>query len=117
LNFCRQGFTGVPLTLIFDIADLKPKCLHAEVIKSVALLADHGETLSLLAEPIELSVELDKEELHAPTFGMKSKMFTLASKTVTWNWATPVPIVHTPAIKPANGPRITQIERNKEIGR
>jgi hypothetical protein len=87
----------VPLTSIFDIADLKTECLHAEVIKSVALLADLGETLSLLPEPIELSVQLDKEGLHAPTSGMKSKMFTLACKTVTWNWATPVPIVHTPS--------------------
>jgi hypothetical protein len=57
------------------------------VIKSVALLADLGETLGLLLpEPIELSVELDKEGLHKPTSGMKSKMFTLACKTVTWTF-------------------------------
>jgi hypothetical protein len=74
----------VPLTSIFDIADLKPECLHA-VIKRVALLAGLGETLGLLLlGPIELSVELDKEGLHKPTSGMKSKMFTLACETVTW---------------------------------
>jgi hypothetical protein len=91
LKFCRQGFTGVPLTSIFDIADLKPECLHA-VIKSVALLADLGETLGLLLpEPIELSVELEKEGLHKPTSGMKPEMFTLPCETVKWLWATPVP--------------------------
>jgi hypothetical protein len=72
LKFCRQGFTGRPLTGVFDIADLKPECLHA-VIKSVALLADLGETLSLLLPtPIELAVELDKEGMHKPTSGMQS---------------------------------------------
>jgi hypothetical protein len=82
------------LTSMFDIADLKPECLHA-VIKSVALLADLGETLGLqLREPSELSVELDKEGLHKPTSGMKSKMFTLACETIAWNWATPAPMVH-----------------------
>jgi hypothetical protein len=57
------------------------------VIKSVALLADLGETLGLLLpEPIELSVELDKEGLHQPTSGMKCKMLTIACETVTWKF-------------------------------
>jgi hypothetical protein len=82
----------VPLTSAFDIADLKPECLHA-VIKSVALLADLGETLGLLLpEPIELSAELEKAGLHKPMSGMKSEMFTLTCKTVEWLWATPVPL-------------------------
>ena len=61
LKHCRKGLTGVPMTAVIDIKELKPESLHA-VIKTAALLSDLGEAIGYTMEPkVELQQLLERK--------------------------------------------------------
>jgi hypothetical protein len=72
LRYCRKGLTGLPMTEVFDIADLKPEGLHA-VIKTTQLLSDLGEAMAwCLDKPVDLQAKLrDEYDLYKPQSGAK----------------------------------------------